>query len=195
MGTENNSNVNVSKTASPIKRRTVGIIIVVIVVVVAVAAGVYIATGIGKGNSNGNKLGGTGNTAVSNANSLQFTISVTNSSGGSEGNWVYSAKNIGTSNLLMRIEYASSSISYIYIVNGEQQKVWYGLNGFWVDESSQFSSQLSTWNNAFNGYKNSLALGWAGTGDYTYHSSNGQTVKYTQVSVNPNLSDSLFTHT
>jgi hypothetical protein len=190
MGTENSQQTTVGKT-SPRKFGKIGIIVVVIVVAVVVVGGVYFAMNIGKG---GIGPAGGGNSGVSSASSLQYTVSVTNSSGGSEGTWTYYAKNIGTSSLLMRIEYTTAGTDYIYVVNGVQQKVWVALNGFWVDESSTYNSQLNTWNNAFNGWVVFLKNYVGSSGSYTYHESNGQTVEFTNIAVNPSLSDSLFTH-
>lgn len=186
---------------------TVGVVVIVVVLAVAVAAGVYLAGNYGKGgsthtsvpsplsSSGGNPSGSTSaGSAVLNASSLQYTITVTNSSGKSQGTWIYSAKNIASSNLLMRIEYTSTDTNYTYIVNGVQQKVWVSLNGYWVDESTNYAGQLNTWNNAFNLYRNYLT-NWVGTGGYTYHESNGDTVQFTNISLNPNISDSFFTPT
>ena len=189
MGIENNPQTNINKT-SGMKFRKIVVVAVVVIVVVAVVAGGYLALNSGKP---GSPFSPGGNSAISSASSLQYTVSVTNSTGGLVGAWTYYAKNIGTSNLCLRIEYAAASTNFIYIVNGVQHTVWVSENNFWVDESSLYATQLDTWNNAFKGYVNFLA-NYAGTSDYTYHSSNGQTIRYTNIAVNPNLSDSFFTH-
>jgi hypothetical protein len=135
-----------------------------------------------------------GGTNVAGASSLQFTATMTNSSGGSEGTYTYSAKNAGTSNLMIRIEYSDpSGDNFIYIVNGALQQAWVETGGQWTDLSSAFSSQWSTWNTAFTGYTGSLAS-WSGVGDYSYSSPSGETVRIYNISVNPSLADSLFEH-
>ena len=135
-----------------------------------------------------------GGANVAGASSLQYTVSVTNSSGASLGTWTYYAKNAGTSNLMIRIEFAdpSSGGNFVYIINGALQQAWMESGGEWTDLSSAFASQWSSWNSTFTGYQNQLA-GWAGVGDYTY-TAGGDTVRIYDVAVNPSLADSLFQH-
>ncbi len=138
--------------------------------------------------------GGGGTTPnIAAASSLQFSVSVTNSSGASQGAYTYYAKNAGTTNLMIRIEMTDSSGSnVVYIVNGALQQAWVETGDIWTDISSSYTSQWSTWNTAFVGYQNSLAA-WTGAGDWTY-TSGGDTVRVYNISVNPSLPDSLFTH-
>jgi hypothetical protein len=197
------------------KNRKALIAILVIVLVVVVIAGAYLATR-GNGNTNPNatptptfnpnatptptanpsatsnpSTSGTG-ANVAGATSLQFTVSITNSSGGSQGSYTYYAKNAGTANQMVRIEWTDpSGGSSVYIVNGALQKVWVETGGQWTDLSSAYASQSSSWNSAFLGYKNSLTS-WSGIGDWTYTDPNGDTVRISNVNVNPSLPDSLF---
>jgi hypothetical protein len=183
--------------------------IAIVVLVVAIIAGAYLAT---RGNGNTNPSATPTPTPTSNpsattnpstsgvganiagATSLQFTVAVTNSSGGSLGSYTYSVKNAGTSDQMVRIEFTDpSSGNLVYIVNSASQQVWVETNGQWTDLSSTYASQYSSWNSAFLGYKNNLTS-WSGVGDWTYTDPNGDTVKITNVSVNPSLSDSLFQH-
>jgi len=134
-----------------------------------------------------------GGANVAGASSLQYTVSVTNSSGASLGTWTYYAKNAGTSNLMIRIEFADPSDgNFVYIINGALQQAWMESGGEWTDLSSAFASQWSSWNSTFTGYQNQLA-GWAGVGDYTY-TAGGDTIRIYDVAVNPSLADSLFQH-
>ena len=180
--------------------------VIVIILVVVVAVGVYIGTrnGANSPSATPTPTPSTSTTAtpttigiganIAGASSLQFTVSVTNSSGASLGSYTYYAKNIGTSNAMIRIESTDSSGSnFVYIVNGALQQAWAESNGQWTDVSTAYSSQYSTWNTAFTGYSNSL-VNWSGTGDWTYADPNGDTVRISNVSVNPSLADSLFQH-
>ena len=131
---------------------------------------------------------------VAGASSLQFTVSVTNSSGGSQGTYTYYAKNAGTTSQMVRIEWTDpSGGTFVYIVNGALQQVWVESGGQWTDLSSAYASQSTTWDSTFLGYKNSLT-DWSGLGDWTYTDPNGDTVRISNVSVNPSLPDSLFQH-
>jgi hypothetical protein len=133
-----------------------------------------------------------GGANVAGASSLQYTVSVTNSSGASQGTYTFYAKNAGTSNLMIRIEFTDpSGDNFVYIVNGAQQKTWVYENDEWTDLSDAFSTQWDSWNSAWQGYRNSLA-GWTGVGDWTYTDPNGDTIRIYNITVNPSLADSLF---
>ena len=158
------------------------IAVVVIVAIAAVAVGVYLATRSGPSPS----------VNIAGASSLQFTVDVTG--GSSAGTYKYMAKNIGTSNMMIRVEGTTSSLgNFVYIVNGAQQKAWVYLNGAWMDLSSTFSALWSSWNSAFTGYRNNL-VNWPGYGDWTYTAPDGSTIRIHDITVNPSLADSLFSH-
>ena len=188
-------------------RKTLIAVVVIVILIVAVAAGVYFATR-GNGSTNPSatptptpnssstpnpSTSGAG-ANVAGASSLQFTVSITNSSGGSLGSYTYYAKNAGTNNQMVRIDFTDpSGENFVYIVNSALQQVWIESGGQWTDLSSAYASQASSWNTAFLGYKNSL-VNWSGTGDWTYADPNGDSVRISSVSVNPTLADSLFQH-
>ena len=187
-GTGNNPNPSATPTPTPITGVTSTATPITGVTSTATPIGEATPTPTAKPTSSG------GGTNVAGASSLQFTATMTNSSGGSEGTYTYSAKNAGTSNLMIRIEYSDpSGDNFIYIVNGALQQAWVETGGQWTDLSSAFSSQWSTWNTAFTGYTGSLAS-WSGVGDYSYSSPSGETVRIYNISVNPSLADSLFEH-
>jgi len=77
-----------------------------------VVVGVVLVTRGGGGGTSGNIAG---------ASSLQFNADVTAS--GTKTTYTYYAKNIGTSNAMLRIEWTSSGTSYIYIINGAKASV------------------------------------------------------------------------
>ncbi len=202
----------------PKKRSRKGLIalIIIVIVVVAAAVGAYAILNNGS-NTNNNSTPtptpapGTSSTpssstsstptsstpssnGVATASSLQFSIDVT-SGGVKQMTYTYMAKNAGTNNLMLRIETTDASgTTNIIIVNGVLQKSWTYDGTTWTDISEMYSTQYNTWDASFVGYRDSLA-GWAGTGGYTYTAPNGDSVRYYDVSVNPNLSDSLFEHT
>jgi outer membrane lipoprotein-sorting protein len=169
------------------KKTMYGIVAAIVIVVVVIAvAGAYVLM---------NNGGGAGNSAnVASATSLQYTISATNSSGASQGSYVFYAKDAGTSNMKMRIEFTNADgATAIYIVNGAEQKAWVSNNGVWADVSTSYSTVWDSWNSQWTAYKNSLSA-WSGTGDYVYTDSSGNSVKISNISVNPTLDDSLFSH-
>jgi hypothetical protein len=153
------------------------ILAIVVIVVVAVAGvGVYVAT---RGGTSGGGGGGAGS-----ATSLSFDIADTSSS----STFTLKAKDIGSTNMKMRIEGTVSGYDIIYIINGATQTMWMYTSGTWLDMSSQFSSMWSTWNTAFSGYQTDLGS-WTGSGNIV-----AGTVTISNIQVNPTLADSLFTH-
>jgi hypothetical protein len=158
------------------------LIIVAIVVAVAVVAGVgvYAATRSG-GGGNG------GGTDISGASSLQFDVNSTIEN--LSNVFTFYTKNIGTSNVMIRIDGTVSGEDVIYIINGAQQKVWFYTAGTWIDLSSSYSTYWETWSQSLQSYQYDL-VGWSG-GSWT--SPDGSTT-ISNIKVNPSLSDSLFEH-
>jgi outer membrane lipoprotein-sorting protein len=193
-------------------RKSLIAILIVVIIIVALIIGIYLATrGMGTNNSvtptatpisgvTATPISGTSPTPTSSgvganvagATSLQFTVSITNSSGGTTSSYTYSAKNAGTPNMMIRIEFTdpTSGGSFVYIVNGAQQKAWMETGGQWIDLTSSFASEFSNWDTTFKDYQTSLA-DWNGLNDYSY-TVNGETVTIHSISVNPSLPDSLF---
>ena len=172
-----------STSAPKINRKTMIALGVIVIIVVAIVVGIFLVTRGGGGG------GGTGGN-VAGASSLQFSADVTAS--GNTTTYTYYAKNIGTSNAMLRIEGTSSEGNFIYIINGAQQQAWIYADGEWTDLSSYFSDYWSTWNSTFTGFKSNLASHGSG---YTYTDpSTGDTIKIYNVVVNPSLADSLFEH-
>jgi len=197
----------------PSKRsRKTLIVVIAVLLIVVLAVGVYLAArGIGTNTSvtptptpssgvtstpaptSTATTSGTG-VNVAGASSLQFTVSMTDSSGASLGSYTYSAKNAGTSNMMIRIEFTdpSSGSSFVYIVNGALQQAWMESGGQWTDLTSSFTSEWSNWDSTFRDYQNNLA-DWSGSGEWSY-TVNGETIRIHDISVNPSLPDSLFEH-
>ena len=195
------------------KSRKTLIIVIAVVLIVVIVIGVYAATqGLGTNPSvtpTPTPVPGSTSTPapstsptnsgtavdIEGASSLQFTVTTTDSSGATTGSYTYSAKNAGTSNMMIRVEFTdpTSSSNFVYIVNGALRQAWMASDGEWLDLSSAFDSQYSSWDETFTDYKNNLA-DWSGLGDWTYNSPTGETIRIHSISVNPLLPDSLFEH-
>ena len=194
------------------KSRKSLIIVLAVVLIVVLVIGVYVATqGLGTNTSvtptptpvpgststpapsTSPTNSGTG-ADIAGASSLQFTVSMTNSSGGTTSSYTYSAKNAGTPNMMIRVEFTdpSSGGSFVYIVNGAQQKAWMQTGGQWIDLTSSFSDEFSNWDSTFKDYQTSLE-DWNGLNDWSY-TVGGETIRIHNISVNPSLPDSLFEH-
>ena len=127
---------------------------------------------------------------IEGASSLQFKVSVDPTDEESV-DYTYSVKNAGTSSLMMRIEMQSAGESFIYIINGAQEKAWMYSGNEWVDFSNMYQTYWETWNQAWLGYHDSL-IDWTGVGDWTYSTPNGDSVRIYDITVNPSLPDSMF---
>ena len=190
------------------------IAVLIIILIVALIIGIYLATGgIGTNtsvtptatpNSGATATPSSGATStptssgtgvnVAGASSLQFTVSITNSSGGAMTSYTYSAKNAGTTNMMIRVEFTdpNGGGSFAYIVNGAQQKAWMQTGGQWIDLTSSFANEFDSWDSTFKSYQTSLA-DWNGLGDWSY-TVNGETIRIHDIRVNPSLPDSMFEH-
>ncbi|MBK5133747.1 hypothetical protein JJE00_04875 [Candidatus Bathyarchaeota archaeon] len=163
-------------------QKTLAIIIVAVIAVAVVAVAAYYL--MNNGDDNVEDI-----ITVKNASSLQFSVSITRE--GETYETMYWAKNIGTSDLMIRVEIPDTSGDLIYIVNGANQTAWASTAGEWMDLSDTFSDQSDMWSLTADGYKDELST-WV-EGDWTYtDTTDGSTVRVYDIAVNPSLADSLF---
>jgi hypothetical protein len=131
---------------------------------------------------------------VATATSLKFQVSLT-TNGALQGTYTFLGKNSGSSSSMLRVDYTEGggSDNTIYIFNGAQHKAWTYSGNEWVDISTYYDQQYTTWDNVWKGYIGNLAA-WSGTGGYSY-TENSDNVSIHDIQVNPTLADSLFEHT
>jgi len=167
-------------SAPKFNRKTMIALVIIAIIVVAIV-GVILATRGGGGGTGGNVAG---------ANSLQFSTDFAFQ--GTSTTYTFSAKNIGTSSTLLRIEGTGDKGAFIYIINGAQKQAWVYENGAWTNLTAYYSSTWGQWNSTFTELKEELG-NWSGFGDYTYtDQSSGYTIRIYSIAVNPSLADSLF---
>ena len=163
-------------------QKTLAIIIVAVIAVAVVAVAAYYL--MNNGDDNVEDI-----ITVENASSLQFSVSITRE--GETYETMYWAKNIGTSDLMIRVEIPDTSGDLIYIVNGADQTAWASTAGEWTDLSDTFSEQSDMWSLTTDGYQDELST-WI-EGDWTYtDASDGSEVRVHDITVEPTLADSLF---
>jgi len=177
-------------------KKAVSWVIIAIIIVAAVVIGgvAYWALTSNGGENGGNDGNGGGDETpdVAGASSLEFKVSATIE--GMEEAYAFKAKNLGTSEVMLRVEQTSGGSDFIYIVNQAEQTVWAAFDGTWMDVSGDFSTYWDdTWAPALDDYQTSLA-NWSGTGDYEYNVG-GNSYRVYDIVINPTLDDSLFTHT
>ncbi|MGD0645315.1 MAG: hypothetical protein ABSA75_10460 [Candidatus Bathyarchaeia archaeon] len=172
-------------------KKTIYILVAVLIVIVVVAVGGVLWVYNGGSNAVNSKGGGNNQpVSVANATSLEFMANVT-----TQGSIVVThacyGKNIGTSNLTVRIDIlGGESGNWSYILDTGQEKSWNNTNSG-AYASGNFTADWNFWGTSWTNFVTSLKS-WSGTGDYSYTSSNGNPVTIYNIIVNPKLPDSLF---
>jgi hypothetical protein len=167
------------------------LVIVAIVVIIVVIAGiaVYVLYTGGGGEPTPTPAP---TPDIEGATSMRFDVNAT-VDGELQINRV-TAKNLGTSNILLRVDQTDAQgNNFTYLMNQTGQTVWADFGTGFVDYSSDFATY---WDNELIGnvglqsYMTALA-NWSGTGDYSY-TSNGDSFVIYNIVVNPELPDSAF---
>jgi len=165
-------------------QKTMAIVVIAIVIVAVIGVAAYWMLSGGTGEPEPTPTPAPG---IEGATSLQYTVEITG--GESAGTYKYYAKNIGTDDMMIRIEIPMGETDLVYIVNGAQQKAWANEGTGWTDLSDAFADQWDLWKATWDVYTDNLAT-WT-EGDHTY-TEDGSTVTITSITVNPSLEDSLF---
>jgi hypothetical protein len=170
----------------------IAVIVIVVVVVVGVAA--YWAL-----SNTGGEEGPTPTptptpaASIEDATSLGFKVNATID--GANGLYAFTAKNLGTSDILLRVDAVEADGSvFVYLYNQTAETAWVQFGGEWTDQSTSFTSY---WDGTlgytgFSAYKAELAANWS-SGDYDYTSDSNSYHIY-DIDVNPAIEDSLFVH-
>lgn len=162
-------------------------VIVGIVVVVAVAVGVgvvYVLGGLG---------GGPGGENIGSATSIDFKMDMTIAGGTSTTRFM--AKDIGSSNMKLRVETTAAGLEAKLILNiGNQEAwIWSSASGWenWKNDSANFELYRNTYETQLSDSLDVLS-GWTG-GDYNYTDpTSGTSLRFYDIQMNPALSDTLF---
>ena len=132
---------------------------------------------------------------VATATSLDFTVEYV-IEGQGDSTWRYRARNIGTSDLDIRIDYSIQGVGeYIYILSGSSQEGWMYAGGQWMSYTQagmSFNDYWDMWAEGFEEYHAALVEDWTGVQGWTYTVPGLGSVTYTDIDVNPSLSDSVF---
>ena len=166
------------------------LVIVAIVVIIIVVAGIaaYVLYSGGGGEPEATPTP-TSSSPVEGATSMRFDVNAT-VEGAMEIDH-FTAKNLGTSNVLLRVDQTDAQgTNFIYLMNETAQTAWANFGGEWTDDSANFDAYY--WSSpligkvALDNYMAALA-DWSGTGDYT-----GDSYVIYNIVVNPTLEDSVF---
>lgn len=175
----------------------VAIIVIVVVVVVGVVA-YWALTNTGGEEGPTPTPTPTPGSYIEDATSLGFKVNATID--GTNELYAFTAKNLGTSDILLRVdEIDADGNVFVYVYDQAAQSLWIQYAGAWTDSSATFADY---WNGdlsgiigytAFNTYRTELAANWSGSGAYDYDSG-GNTYHIYDIDVNPTVDDSLFVH-
>jgi hypothetical protein len=159
---------------------TAAVAVIVVIVIVAVA---YILM---------NPSGGEGGTetiyTISNATSLQYSVSVSNAP---DTTTKYSGKNLNGTDVMMRVDIESGGDSYSYILDASSLTGWSNETGTWVQ--GNFTAMWNDWNtNCWKPYIAHSPNWVAGDSNITYTDDAGNTITIFNIEINPTLEDSMF---
>ena len=164
----------------------VAIIVVAVVVIGAIAAYVWYSGGTTEPTPTP-----TPTPDIEGATSLQYAAEVT--AQGVTISYEWAGKNIGTDNLMIRVDLLGGEAgNYSYILDAGDEKAWAAVEDEWTDISIDFTAQWTAWGAVWTANLDGLKADWSGTGDFTYTAENGDSVTIKNVSLNPELADSLF---
>ncbi|WNZ29211.1 MAG: hypothetical protein IAX21_11390 [Candidatus Bathyarchaeota archaeon] len=181
--------------------------LIVIILAVAVISGVYIVMNLGSGPDQPTDATPTPDqptdatptpdqpTDATNptlgVNSFQYKLSITLSGEPqSDMHYTYSYKNVGTQNMMWRLDVTTEEGTSTTIVNGAQQKVWMIYDDEILDISYAFTEQWDSIMEDWQDVQGDFA-DWPGTQEWTY-TVDGTTARIYDVQTNPVLPDSLF---
>lgn len=174
-------------------------LIVAIVVIIIIVAGIaaYVLYMGGGGEPSASPTPTPTSNPVADATSMRFDVNAT-VDGELQINRV-STNNLGTSNILLRVDQtAADGSQFTYIMNETAQTVYADFGTGFADYSSDWTTY---WDNDLIGnvglqsYMSALA-NWSGTGDYSYTSNGNSFVIYNIVvdpfAADPSLADQAF---
>jgi len=122
---------------------------------------------------------------VGDATSISFDVAL------AEETDKFTAKNLGTSNVLLRVDQTDAQgNTFVYLMNQTAQTAWANFGGDWMDVSATFEADY--WSSpligkvALDSYIDALA-DWTGTGNYQ-----GDGFTISNIALNPDLADSVF---
>ena len=174
-------------------KNTIYIIVAVLVVIIIIAgaAAYLLSNGGGGGTTPTPTPSATPVPTVVGASTLQINVNETGSAG--TVTYMFSAKNLNTSTLVVRMDIPGGSAgNYSYIVDAGAQKAYSSTNNGATWTSDDWPTDYAMVVTPFNNYVTQLADNWNGSDlTYTYTSSTGTILIY-NICPNPTLPDSLF---
>ncbi len=124
------------------------------------------------------------------ANRLSFDVNDT--SQGTTTTYKFTADNLGTPNIDLRVEVpgCDTGLNYTYVLNAATRSAYNQINsGAWTTEN--FSNAWPLWGNMWSGYVDKLNT-WNSTNQYSYTAQNGDPITIFDICVNPSLPASTF---
>jgi FlaG/FlaF family flagellin (archaellin) len=157
------------------------VVAVVVIAVVVVSVGAYVLLGLGGGG------GGEEPLTVADATSLRF--STDGAFGGGTATYRFSGKNLGTDDLMVRVDIESNGNDLVCILHVGEQKAWANTSGTFMEDN--YAQDWADWGNQWTSYVARLQDWSEGDGNVTY-TVQGNSVTIYAIAINPTLEDSFF---
>jgi hypothetical protein len=162
--------------------------VLIIIIVVAVAAYALLYSGGGGGTTTPTPtptatVGG----GVGNATTLTFSANVT--SQGSTIEYKWSGKNIHSSNITIRVDFAG----YSYLLDASKEKSWSSSDNGTTWKAGNFTADWPVWGAQWQEDVDALVGHWSGSGDYSFTDAQHEAVTLFNIVVNPTIPGSTFT--
>ncbi|MFW6376118.1 MAG: hypothetical protein ACOCZJ_03045 [Thermoplasmatota archaeon] len=163
--------------------------IFVVLVVGILFLGVALSGCSDNGDDNGNGgSGDNGGNDIASASSIKYKWSVESDEG--TNTWEYMAKDIGTDDLKVRINFEDTDEEYeSVIINKELEKSWVKDDGQWQETPYSYVQQYE---NSLDDHLDRLAENWNNEPFEVTDPNTGNTLRWYGVEVDPSLSDSQF---
>jgi hypothetical protein len=168
-------------------KKTIYIIVavLVIIIVVGVAAYALLYSGGGGGQSTPTPTP-IATVSVANATTLTFSANVT--SQGSTIEYKWSGKNIHSSNITIRVDFAG----YSYLLDASKEKSWSSTNNGTTWTAGNFTKDWPVWGAIWQEDVDALVGHWSGSGDYSFTDAQHEAVTLFNIVVNPTIPASTF---
>jgi hypothetical protein len=174
-----------------VNKKSIYIIAAALIIVIAAAsAGILLLQQNNNGTSNQPTATPTASVNIPAASSLSFSVNDT--SQGTTTTYKFTADNMGTPNVDLRVEVpgCDTGLNYTYLFNAATRSAYNQTNGGqWATDD--FNHAWPLWGNMWSGYVDKLNT-WNSTAQYSYTATNGDPITIFDISVNPTLPASTF---
>jgi hypothetical protein len=171
-------------------KKTIYLVVAVFVVILVVGVAGVMLLGGNNGTTNPTA---TPSATVSEATSIQFSVTETTTASGDVVNYKFACKDLGAANEKMRIDIdLCESVAFIYIVDTGAQKSWLSMDDGATWTESAFADDCTTYGTLLHDFVDKL-IAESNTGADLSYTTDTVSIAISCIAINPTLDDSLFT--